>query len=127
MNANQTGDAATSDGSLLVALATLLLEVYFSIPIDQRRATQANAGSDTISPDSSSGGGGSAANELEEFSAVFSWLRRDSDKLTDAFNGAVTYCLQCYVNMRTSWRDARFRLGMVENVLVPLINELQVA
>jgi len=103
-----------TDGRTMLSLAILLLELNSGTPIEQVRQEE------DLGP----------AGELSDWANLATakrWLemRFENGRLTRQFAGAITYCLQCYVDPRASFRNPDFLKSVEEKVLEPLESELQ--
>jgi hypothetical protein len=99
------------DGTNLLALATLLLEVRFSQRIEDRRR------SEDLGPDSK-------PNEATAIQTLKQWISQEKGNLSWAFRDAVSHCMKSFADPNADLQDPEFRQGVIDNVIVPLMNEL---
>jgi hypothetical protein len=126
----------------------MLLEIYFGQPIHSVRTPSADpcsalsgfSGSSSRNKSDNGGGrlghvsagGGGVAGHGESGSSVtdytaiaFEWARRERKNMSAAFGGAVKHCISCQLQPRTNWSDESFQYSMVDQVLLPMMRELQ--
>ncbi|KAF5005061.1 hypothetical protein FDECE_8477 [Fusarium decemcellulare] len=98
----------------LLALAIMLLEVSTGIPVEKQRRPE-DLGSD------------GTPNVGTDLSTANRWLETQVDRgqLTSAFAGAITCCLQSYVDPTASFDDPEFLKSVEKRVLDPLEREMQ--
>lgn len=116
----QTQGAVTSsrnqhkDGQTMLSLAILLLELNSGTPIEQMQQEKDLGPSGELS-------------DWANFATAKRWLelRLENGRLTRQFADAITYCLQCYVDPRASFRNPDFLKSVEEKVLEPLESEMQ--
>jgi hypothetical protein len=138
------------DNALVEALSIMLLEIYFGHSIHSIRAPKAEGCSsqscysgrsscirsgDGAGSLSHTAGGDNEENEEAEdnsgasasdYTAIaFAWARRERKNMSAAFGGAVKHCITCQLQPRANWRDESFQYSMVEQVLLPMMRELQ--
>ena len=100
-----------SDNATLLALALLLLELYFGEPRTNH--------CDTV--DKSSAG---VPSVFAALATAQQWVTAERENLSAAFLQAVSHCLRCFADPRSSLADAAFLQAAVEEIVVPLQVEL---
>ncbi|KAK3937486.1 hypothetical protein QBC46DRAFT_460845 [Diplogelasinospora grovesii] len=95
----------------LLTLAKILLEIRLnSRMVDWRQKQDLGAG---MLPN--------AARELQNLKE---WISQEEGNLSFAFKDAVGYCMKCFADPGTNLRDPLFRQGVIDSVVVPLVEEL---
>ncbi|OCL12164.1 hypothetical protein AOQ84DRAFT_285759 [Glonium stellatum] len=108
---NATISDSGDDSSRLLALAVMLLEIYFNQPIELQRSEKDCASSQR-------------SNELDDLGIVKRWIGQEKGNLSWAFQNAVSHCMKCFVDPSANLNNADFRQGVIDQVLLPLQDEL---
>lgn len=99
----------TDDHCALLNLGILLLEIYFKEPLCQHQEPGDNGADQT----------------LANFMACRSWLKEDKENLPAAFYQAISYCIGCFANPDVDLKDAGFRQQIVDQVIIPIRDEMK--
>lgn len=104
-----TVDDDTDDNCSFLNLGIMLLEIFFREPIDSRRL-QADSG-----PNQS----------FSDLQTVRRWVQQDKEEMPIGFYKAVSFCIGCFANTDVDLQDRNFRQTVVDQVIVPLKDELK--
>jgi hypothetical protein len=107
---NTSHIASTDDSTRLLDLGVLLLEIYFNQPLESFYE----------------GGVMAERSELTDLGVVKRWMTREKGNLSWAFQNAISHCLRCFADPNANLQDADFRQGVIEQVLLPLQDELYI-
>lgn len=107
---NSSHIASTDDSTRLLDLGILLLEIYFNQPLESFYEGNAIA----------------ERSELTDLGIVKRWMTKEKGNLSWAFQNAISHCLRCFADPNANLQDADFRQGVIEQVLLPLQDELYI-
>lgn len=105
-------ELAHDDSINLLALAKMLLEIRSSRRIEELRTW------DDLGPNA-------IPNEATDLQTLKRWIAREKGNLSFAFRGAIGYCMKCFADPDTDLEDLEFRQGVIDSVVVPLLEELR--
>ncbi|GAB7349706.1 hypothetical protein MBLNU459_g0447t1 [Dothideomycetes sp. NU459] len=97
------------DHCALLNLGIILLEVFFKEPLSQHREA----------------GDGGADQSFADLKAARRWVQEDKEDMTAAFHQAISYCIGCFANPNVDLSDAAFRQQIVDQVVIPLRDEMK--
>lgn len=98
------------DNCSFLNLGIMLLEIFFREPIDSRR-TPADSG-----PNQS----------FSDLQTVRRWVQQDKEEMPIGFYKAVSFCIACFASPDVDLQDNGFRQTVVDQVIVPLKEELKI-
>ncbi|KAI8940840.1 hypothetical protein NX059_002101 [Plenodomus lindquistii] len=99
--------------TILLALATALLELYFGTTAEKYQEAEHGATDPALHQ-----------NPWLLCSMVHTWAEDSQDDLSAAFLSAVRHCLHCFSEPGASLQDAEFLQAAVEGIVLPLQEEL---
>ncbi|KAI8250652.1 hypothetical protein K4K58_009564 [Colletotrichum sp. SAR11_239] len=107
-------DDTTRNQQNMLALAIMLLELNFGVPIESLRQA-------------SDMGADGQPNAFTDLLTAQRWFNSKSRKgqLSHGFKSAIKFCLQCYVDPDASFENAEFTQAIEDQVLKPLESEMQ--
>ncbi|KAH0370307.1 hypothetical protein KCU65_g2602, partial [Aureobasidium melanogenum] len=100
----------SDDNCSFLNLGIMLLEIFFREPIDLRR-TPADSG-----PNQS----------FSDLQTVRRWVQQDKEEMPIGFYKAVSFCIGCFASTNVDLQDNGFRQTVVDQVIVPLKDELKI-
>ncbi|KAL9116211.1 MAG: hypothetical protein Q9227_000582 [Pyrenula ochraceoflavens] len=108
----QRDHSSGTDSSLLLALGTMLVEIYHGQPIESLRQPEDL-------------GANSQPNEVSNLMTARRWLLEQKAKgnITHAFHSAISYCLKSFIDPTIDLRDAQNAEAFEEQVLTLLEQE----
>lgn len=106
-------DASMDDSSNLLTLAKLLLEIKLSY---KPEFVQNN--------DTGDGRRMSGAVEVIGALTLSRWMKQEKDELSYAWTDAVQHCIDCSVNADTDLQDLNQRKNILNQVVMPLLEEM---
>jgi hypothetical protein len=104
-----TVDSDTDDNCSFLNLGIMLLEIFFREPIDSRRL-QGDAG---------------PSQSFSDLQTVRRWVQQDKEEMPIGFYRAVSFCIGCFASTNVDLQDNSFRQTVVDQVIVPLKDELK--
>jgi hypothetical protein len=104
-----TVDSDTDDNCSFLNLGIMLLEIFFREPIDSRRL-QADSG---------------PSQSFSDLQTVRRWVQQDKEEMPIGFYKAVSFCISCFASTNVDLQDNSFRQTVVDQVIVPLKDELK--
>lgn len=100
---NPQNSLSTIDNNVsLLALAVVLLEVSLGQPIERQQGTE----------------------NLGLLGALKNWIDQQEDNLSKAFFCAICHCMSWYADPSKKLRDVEFRQEVLDQVVIPLQDEL---
>ncbi|EON62852.1 hypothetical protein W97_02077 [Coniosporium apollinis CBS 100218] len=105
-------DSFGNQNSALLALGLMLLELYFGGLYEQQHSF--SCGPDFANIDTA----------LGMLQVAHQWVKEEKENLSAGFLGAVSYCLRCYADPRSSLQDPVCLQAALENIVLPLHEEL---
>ncbi|CAI0644042.1 unnamed protein product [Colletotrichum noveboracense] len=107
-------DDTTRNQQNMLALAIMLLELNFGVPIESLRQA-------------SDMGADGQPNAFTDLLTAQRWFNNKCRKgqLSHGFKSAIKFCLQCYVDPDASFENAEFTQAIEDQVLKPLESEMQ--
>lgn len=100
----QNNPFAVDNNASLLALAVVLLEVSLGQPIERQQSTE----------------------NLGLLGTVKVWIAQQEDNLSKAFLCAVCHCMSWYADPSKKLRDPNFRQEVLNQVVMPLRDELDI-
>lgn len=108
-NATSGGKGFNSKNATLLSLGIILLELYFGKTCEQQMPANLYMG-----PEKS----------LTMLCTAHQWYESEQEDLSAAFQGAIAHCLRCFADPSGSLQDADFLQAAIEQILLPLQDEL---
>jgi len=102
-------DDDADDNCSFLNLGIMLLEIFFREPIDSRRL-QADSG---------------PSQSFSDLRTVRRWVQQDKEEMPIGFYKAVSFCIGCFASTNVDLQDRTFRQTVVDQVIVPLKDELK--
>ena len=102
-------DDDADDNCSFLNLGIMLLEIFFREPIDSRRL-QADSG---------------PSQSFSDLKTVRRWVQQDKEEMPIGFYKAVSFCIGCFASTNVDLHDRIFRQTVVDQVIVPLKDELK--
>lgn len=102
-----------NDGVRLLQLGIMLLEIFCG----QRMEDRKQEGNLTVAGNS---------DDVTNLGVLRRWIKakKQEGNLSWATKDAVSHCIACFADPRTDLQDQSFRQSVIDNVVVPLLNEL---
>lgn len=97
------------DNCSFLNLGIILLEIFFREPIDSRRMPT------DLGPNQS----------FSDLQTVRRWIQRDREEMPMGVYRAVSFCIGCFASTNVNLQDNAFRQTVVDQVIVPLKEELK--
>lgn len=105
--------ASHDDSANLLTLAKILLEIRLNDQVEHLRR------SEDLGP-------GQVLNEAADVQTLRRWIKEEQGNLSFELNDAVRYCMKTFADPGTDLRNPSVRQDVVDNVVVPLLEELYV-
>ncbi|THZ18496.1 hypothetical protein D6C91_05489 [Aureobasidium pullulans] len=99
----------TDDNCSFLNLGIMLLEIFFREPLSSRK----------LPADLS------ANQSFSDLQTVRRWMRQDKEEMPIGFHKAVSFCIGCFASPNVDLQDTTFRQMVVDQVIVPLKDELK--
>lgn len=111
--ATSSSSDSHDDSVNLLTLAKILLEIRLNDRVENLRR------SEDLGP-------GQVLNEAADIQTLRRWIKKEQGNLSFELNDAVRYCMKAFADPGTDLCSLTFRQDVVDNVVVPLLEELYV-